>query len=336
MKHKIALVGEAWGEHEERQRMPFVGPSGYHLNQMLQEAGIDRTQCFITNVFNLRPKPTNDIHNLCGDKSSGIPGRGALSPGKYVRKEFAGELARLFKELDECRANVIVALGGTAAWAILGQAGISKLRGTVTGSIYGKVLCTYHPAAVLRDWSLRPVTVMDLMKAKRESEFPELRRPERYIWLEPTIEDLEVYYRDYLVKAEAIAFDIETAGDQITCIGFSPGPSSAIVVPFTDPRRASGSYWGTLSDEVTVWKWVRRVLDLPCPKIAQNGLYDINFLWRGYGIPVRNFVDDTMLLHHSLHPEAEKGLGFLGSVYTNEPAWKLMRPRGKGTIKKDA
>jgi len=42
-----------------------------------------------------------------------------------------------------------------------------------------------------------------------------------------------------------------------------------------------------------------------------------------------------MLAHHALQPESEKGLGFLGSVYTNEPSWKLMRARGKGTIKKE-
>ena len=32
-----------------------------------------------------------------------------------------------------------------------------------------------------------------------------------------------------------------------------------------------------------------------------------------------------MLLHHSLFPELQKGLGFLGSIYTNEASWKLMR-----------
>jgi hypothetical protein len=64
-------------------------------------------------------------------------------------------------------------------------------------------------------------------------------------------------------------------------------------------------------------------------------MYDLHFLWRGYGIPTVNCDDDTMLLHHSLQPESEKGLGFLGSVYTNEASWKLMRARGKTTIKRD-
>jgi uracil-DNA glycosylase family 4 len=52
----IAIVGEAWGEQEERARAPFVGASGYELTRMLDEAGIRRADCFLTNVFNLRPE----------------------------------------------------------------------------------------------------------------------------------------------------------------------------------------------------------------------------------------------------------------------------------------
>ena len=69
-------------------------------------------------------------------------------------------------------------------------------------------------------------------------------------------------------------------------------------------------------------------------KLFQNGLYDIAFLWRAYGIKVMNASEDTMLLHHALQPEALKGLGFLGSVYTDEGAWKQMREK-VATIKRD-
>ncbi len=60
----------------------------------------------------------------------------------------------------------------------------------------------------------------------------------------------------------------------------------------------------------------------------------VTYLWQRYGIPVRNYTDDTMLMHHALQPESEKGLGFLGSVYCDEPAWKQMRKHGT-TIKKE-
>lgn len=335
MQYKIAIVGEAWGEHEERQRAPFVGPSGYELTKMLAEAGIHRADCFLTNVFNLRPGPNNDIENLCQKEKVGpYP---ALKTGKYLREEFHGELVRLFREIENVRPNVCLLLGNTAAWAFLHTNGIAKIRGTIVETRVRGIKClpTYHPAAILRDWSLRTVTVLDFAKAKRESEFPEIRRPERTVYIEPSLSDMEWYYDNFLASATRISFDIETAGNQITCIGFAPDERSALVVPFVDNRRVGGCYWNNLEDELNAWAFVRRVLGLLCPKLAQNGLYDIHFLWRGYGIPVVNYEDDTMLLHHALQPESQKGLGFLGSVYTNEASWKLMRSRGKTTIKRD-
>lgn len=334
---KIAIIGEAWGEAEERDRVPFVGASGYELTRMLEEAGIFRGDCYLTNVFNLRPKPTNDIENLCQkERSGGFP---PLAKGKYLRPEFFGEVTRVVRELRELQPNIAILLGNTASWAFLGTTGIGKIRGTVTySSVLPKLKClpTYHPAAIFRDYSLRPVTIFDLQKARRESEFPDVRRPERTIYISPTLEEMWWYYDNFLKSARRIAFDIETAGHQITCIGFAPDPRSAIVVPFSDPRREGGSYWPDNGAEEQAWAFVRYVLSSPQPKLAQNGLYDIHFLWRSYGIAVNNFEDDTMLLHHSLQPESEKGLAFLGSIYTNEASWKMaLRPRKKDTIKRD-
>lgn len=325
----IALVGEAWSEQEERERTPFVGAAGYELTRMLTDAGISRSDCFITNVFNFRPKD-NDIETLCGSKGAGLEELPAIRPGKFISREYQGEIDRLYSDLTRESPNVIVALGNTPSWALLGTTGISKIRGTVTFSerVGRKVLPTYHPAAVLRQWELRPVTVLDLMKARRESAFAEVRRPERTVYIEPTLADMEWFYGRYLIHSRLISYDIETSGDQITCIGFAPDPSCALVVPFVDPRREGRSYWPSAGDERSAWDFVRRVLGLPQPKLAQNGLYDIHYLWRQYGIPVVNAEHDTMLLHHALQPESQKGLGFLGSVYTNEASWKIMRTKG--------
>lgn len=332
---EIALVGEAYGEHEERQRVPFVGPSGYELTRMLDEAGIRRADCFLTNVFNLRPAG-NDIETLCGNKAGDTTGLPPIRTGKYIRAEYLGELERLNEELRREAPNIIIALGGTASWALLHDGRISKIRGTVSECVTLpgiKVLPTYHPAAILRQWDNRHVTILDLMKGKRESEFKEIRRPEREIWIEPSIEDLETFYERHLVTSSLISFDIETVGDQITCVGFSGDHRTALVIPFFCPGRTPPSYWSSPDLERQAWGFVRRVLESETPKLAQNGLYDVHFLWRRYGIPVRNFSEDTMLLHHALQPESLKGLGFLGSVYTNEASWKLMRNK---TIKKEA
>lgn len=322
----IAIVGEAWGAEEERQRLPFVGPSGWELNKMLKEAGINRSECFLTNVFNLKPRPFNDISNLCGTKPEGIPGLRKLGSAGYVRREFSHEIDRLYNELRELRPNLIVCLGGTATWAMQGESSVTKIRGTIFGSSLGfKCIATFHPAAIMREWSNRVITVADLTKAERESHFPEIRRPKREIWIEPTLEDMETFYALHLSPSDLIAVDIETAGLQITCVGFAPDSGVSLVVPFFDPRRAGGSYWATPEDERRAWLFVSRVLQLPARKLFQNGLYDLGFLWRAVGLTCRNPAEDTMLLHHSLYPESQKGLGFLGSLYTDEPAWKQMR-----------
>jgi uracil-DNA glycosylase len=341
---RIAIVGEAWGEHEERAQTAFVGPSGHELMKMLGEAGIKRSECYLTNVFNIRPRPTNDIQNLCCDLAPkdkyNMP---PLSKGKYLRPEYFPQVRRLYSELQRVRPNITIAVGNTATWALLLSTGITKLRGVCAAAtapeVAGfKVLPTIHPAVLFKGagaWAYRPLIVLDLRKARRESEYPEIRRPERTIYIEPSIADIEWFYETHLLIAEEITFDIETIGDQITCIGFAPDERVALVIPFADPRKPNGSYWPTLEEETSAWSAVKHILALPCPKIAQNGLYDITFLWR-HGIAVNNFEDDTMLLHHALQPESEKGLGFLGSVYTNEAAWKTMRKRARDdTIKRD-
>lgn len=337
---KMALIGEAWGEAEERERTPFVGPAGWQLNSMLRDAGIARSECFLTNVFNLRPRPSNKIDNLCSPKREIHHALPPLSSGKYIRDEYLGELDRLYGELRIHKPNVAVALGGTAAWALLRDGRISKLRGAVAESpvINGlKVLPTYHPSYILQgNPEARHVTVLDLQKARREADFPEVRRPVRIIYTEPLLHDLVRFADEHIRPAKYLAVDIETRDNQITCIGFAPATNVALVVPFEDLRKPGGSYWGSLEAELAAWKWVRDVLASPVPKVFQNGLYDMHRLWRGYGIPVCNAEHDTMLLHHALQPESPKGLAYLGSIYTDEAAWKLtVRLKHKETIKKE-
>lgn len=346
MLSKYMVIGEAWGEQEEARQMPFVGPSGLELMRMLSEAGIRRSECYLTNVFNLRPKPSNDIINLCTDnRPSYTGGMPPLSRGKYLRPEYLPEVNRLYAEMQRVRPNITIAVGNTATWATLLNTGIARLRGVIQAAkapkIEGfKILPTYHPALLFKGpeaWGVRPIIVMDLRKARRDSDFPEVRRPERTVYIEPSLGDLYWFYEKHLVNAEEISFDIETRGSEITCIGFAPSPRVALVVPFSDMRATSGSYWPSVEAEMEAWRFVRGVLALPCKKVGQNGLYDITFLWKVYGITVTNYEDDTMLLHHALQPESDKGLGFLGSLYTNEGPWKIMRKRARDdTIKRES
>lgn len=340
---KLALVGEAWGEHEERERAPFVGPAGWELTKMLTAAEINRADCFLTNVFNLRPQD-NSLFYLSGTKEeriAGYPQAIASYKGSqkkvWIHERYQSELDRLATELIEENPNIIVCLGNTPLWALGGTTGISSIRGTTllsTHTVTGfKLLPTYHPAAVLRQWELRPTTVVDLQKALRESAFPEIRRPQRFIWIEPTLADLETFYGQYIQSCERLSVDIETAGNQITCIGFAPRHDVALVIPFFDSRRKNKCYWPDVHTEQQAWRFVKETLESEIPKVFQNGLFDVSFLLRSYGIRTMGAEHDTMLLHHALQPESLKSLGFLGSIYTDEGAWKIMRKTK--TLKRD-
>jgi DNA polymerase I-like protein with 3'-5' exonuclease and polymerase domains len=188
----------------------------------------------------------------------------------------------------------------------------------------------------MRDWSARPFAIADLMKARREAAYPELRRPHREIWIEPSLEDIRNFIDTHIRGCDILSTDIETIGSRITCIGFAPSASIAIVIPFDDGRAKTGSYWPTRQDESLCWNIVRNVLeDGSIRKLFQNGAYDIAFLWRAYGIKTFGADEDTMLLAHALQPEMKKDLGTLGSLYSDERSWKHMRKKDE-TIKRDA
>lgn len=362
----ILLVGEARGKDEAQHNSSFIGPSGAELIRMLGESGIirlswadrdylhryysksDPTQIEAiwnlhpevhrTNVFQIHP-PGNDLLYFCGGKAEALPGYPALMKSKFVRAEFEHELDRLAEEIMQHDPNLIICLGNTALWALAGRVGITKLRGTTLLSTHTaadfKLLPTYHPSAILRQWDNRPTVIADLMKARRESAYPEIRRPPREIWIEPSIDDIRTFIRDHIHPGDLLSVDIETAGQRITCIGFGPSASLAIVIPFDDERRKTGNYWPTREDERVVWGLVKAVLeDGRIRKLFQNGAYDVGFLLRAYGIKTIGAEEDTMLLSHALQPESLKGLGYLGSIYSDEGSWKHMRKKVE-TVKKD-
>jgi DNA polymerase I-like protein with 3'-5' exonuclease and polymerase domains len=122
-----------------------------------------------------------------------------------------------------------------------------------------------------------------------------------------------------------LACDIETEKGMIKCIGFARSRYNACVVPFIDWKSPTGSYWPDTTAELAAWELCERLLTSPSIAIVgQNFLYDLQYITRA-GIRPARCEEDTMLRHHSLFPELQKGLGFLGSIYTNEASWKLLR-----------
>lgn len=317
-----------------------------------REEWLVRASVMLTNVFALRPT-NNNLTYLCTAKSE-LPASYDLPPlrnenPRYVQERYLPHLSRLREEVERYRSQrtLLLLLGGPACWAVVGSHSIGRLRGAIStarasapariadGERALKVLPTFHPAAVLRAWEWRPVVLADLIKAKREREYSEIRRPAREVIIFPTIEEIERWTSETLAGSyRALAPDIETMNGQIRCIGFARSASEILVIPFIETL-AGRSYWRTADDELRAWYAVRALLASDLPKIFQNGMFDLQYLAR-MGLSVRNASQDTMLLHHVLYPEMRKDLGFLGSVYTNEAAWKTMRlHKGEEELKRD-
>lgn len=315
----IAFVGEAPGDDEISHRpvpggpiqpRPFVGPAGRVLNAGLRSAGIERADHLVTNVFNIKA-PDNDV-------------------GPWLRDPefYQPHLDRLRAEIAAANPRVIVPLGNTALWALLGAAGnISHYRGALTpgGPLAPgvKLLPTYHPSAVQRQWKLLPLFVRDLVKAAYEaSRGPKIIYPKVELLVEPSYGDVKDFMAECR-KSDLLSTDIETGWHQITCIGFAPTPDRAMCIPFVDLRKADRSYWSSAHQEVLVWKLIRDVLEDPkVPKLGQNFTYDVYWLLKRQGIRVMGYGEDTRLMHGTLYPELPKDLASMAASYTRFGAWK--------------
>ncbi len=345
---KIAIVIDAPSMEDLKWGKPLSDQKGKFLNSMLRDAGINKHECYITSVLKHRPlkgdvlklcdkkkETTNEAKEIFGWKTYPFA---PLASGKYLPATHCVELFELQQELMDLSPNLIIALGNVAVWAVCGISGITKHRGTAIASriIPGtKVIPTFNPGAVQADYSKKVVVVADLIKAERESHFPELIRPERKIYIAETIEDIRWYWKEFLADSPLIGCDIETLRNRfISCISFSDHPSRALDIPFIAyDGRVHSHYWQTPEEELAAWDWTAMILEDPTTEIVgQNFLYDIQYLLK-CAIQPKNVRRDTMIAHHALYPELPKSLGFLGSVYTNEASWKNMRPRGKQKTK---
>src|SRR5213593_1522184 len=134
---EVLFVGEQPGNEEDLTGKPFVGPAGRLLDDALAEAGIDRSQTYVTNVvkhFKWEPRGKRRIHK------------------KPNAREIAACRPWLEAEIALIKPTVIVALGATAAQALLGpQFRVTKQRGQfIESTLAPYVMATVHPSSILR------------------------------------------------------------------------------------------------------------------------------------------------------------------------------------------
>ena len=151
---EVMIVGEAPGADEDRLGEPFVGRSGHLLDKMLSAIGLNRNDCYITNVLPWRPP-------------------GNRTP---TSEEVAVCLPFLRRQIELINPKIVFILGRSAANALLDNSdAISDLRGhfidytTENGSVV-PTLSSYHPAYLLRTAAQKAKSWSDLLRLKRKLE----------------------------------------------------------------------------------------------------------------------------------------------------------------------
>lgn len=322
---RLAIVGEAPGEHEISEGQPFVGTSGRFLSALLSRAGVTREMCFFGNICQYRPY-NNEI-----------------SAFRWDGPEIQEGLAQLTLDIRKFNPNIILCLGNTSLKAALDplvahplkpgrfRFSVSDWRGSLLKSTHmqspffgRKLMCSYHPAYVLRDYSTAPVLQLDLKKAVREARSPDLYIPERRTKIPSSANEVVEWLTELTLNKRLCSIDIEGGINTMSCIGFATSSSEAFIVPFA--KLDGSNYWSTVEEETTIWRALVDVLQDPkIPKVLQNSLYDRFILQHCYSVVVLGVQDDTMLRHWELYCELEKSLAFQASIYTNEPYWKHER-----------
>lgn len=297
----------------------------------LRAAGISPDDCIWMNCIN---QPAASFYSFTqAEKKGALTAFPQVARKAWLRQEYGSDIHALYTTIRRLKPNLIIACGELPLLALTHQNKLKFARGRITTALPScegvKVLPVLHPRSILAEIKQEPVLLMDLRKAKRESEFPEVRRPRRFIHLHPTIEDLESFWNEYIVgRTHDLSMDIETKTPIITCVGIAPSPERCLVVPFFDQDKPGANYWATAREEKIAWRFVHRCMSTPGVEVfGHNWSYDIQYLWGKMGLSAPQWTNDTMVMHHALQIEMEKSLGFLASIYSEELQWKFMHKR---------
>ena len=134
---RVMLVGEQPGDEEDKKGLPFVGPAGRLLDRALEAAGVDREHLYVTNAvkhFKWQLRGKRRLHKT------------------PAQREIDACHQWLEREIETVKPRVLVALGATAARALIGKEfKVSLMRGQFVDSPMAPyVFATFHPSALLR------------------------------------------------------------------------------------------------------------------------------------------------------------------------------------------
>jgi uracil-DNA glycosylase family 4 len=312
-------VGEAPGEKEDHEGLPFVGPSGWLLDKMLSEVGFAKSEIWFTNPYKTRP-PNNDIKRL---HELGVP-------LNLFHEQF-------IEEMRNFRPSIIVTCGKTPTNFLVpdtkpkrykgknqeDKEGFGSWRGSLLTSPFFNwphyIIPMYHPAFVLRNYAEREICILILSRAREEylyhSQNRILKPLSTYsITTQPSFEFAENFLLRCINSPNPTSVDIELLKRKVPyTISFAVSPSEAI----------SLSFWNYPFPHLTrLWRLMDEIFRTKI-QIGQNyTTFDAHWL-RCLGFTVNiSLVQDTLVRHHVLWPGLRHKLEFQTMQYTRQPYYK--------------
>jgi uracil-DNA glycosylase family 4 len=141
---EVVLVGEAPGASEDKAGRPFVGNAGRMLDKLLERAGLERDDVFITNILKARPPKNRDPR----------------------KDEVAHSFPWLEQQLEVIQPKLIIPLGRHALTRFAPDAKITQVHGTVLDYPGPDLFPMYHPAMALHREEMRDAVYEDAEKLR--------------------------------------------------------------------------------------------------------------------------------------------------------------------------
>lgn len=307
---EIMFIGEAPAEREFHEGRNFVGDSGRLLTRYLREAGHHRRDIHIGNIIRCRVD-----EKLQGRDKDAVTK--SLTP-------FCGRYS--LWEIHNKSPKIVVLMGLPAIhYFVKGNPSVTSIRGKVFFSELAKtyILCTYHPATVMHDWSVEKLIIHDIKKAfdfVEELKDPQgiKVQPPSYVIARNLEESLSICR--HLQDRDEIAADVETntldwmdPQGEVLSFGFSCEPRTGITIPFTSIHSTPL----TESERTRlITEGIKPLMECRNKKIGQNFGFDMHW-FLNYGIHVNNIFFDTMLASHLIDENFPYDLDTLADFYTD-------------------
>ena len=318
---KLFILGEFPSDGDLRTASCFGDSAGSELNRMLHEAGISRSLSYCTYALKHRP-PFGDITKYIPEKKSDITPEMSYLHGRAVTQDIIRGYEQVKSELALVRPGCVLATGNLALFILTGKTGIKSWRGSLLTVDIGldyliKVIPTWNPSVILRQYTERPVMVRDIKRAAEHKEYRELPEDKSRFIVRPGFDHAVKTIESLIERCNAgpyrIAADIETRASHIACIGVAWSKTDALCVPFMQTGE-NPHYWGESEEAALVYLFYKLLTHPNIILEGQNFIYDAQYIYR-YWHFLPNFTFDTMTAQHSMFSNMRKGLDFLSSMY---------------------